>query len=148
MAIMEKQLSAESEQVVPPPPTTFTVEVTILTEGGEAIPFLSEAGTLPEGVSVTAKTVTIPSGPYRANFQINPDSPYVFLDPALTFTSDQLARMGVAPTSSATATLGLDNNIPVGGSRQTYAFNLWFKHISTSQALIHDPTIIYEPPGG
>ncbi len=141
-------LEAEERQtlsLVDTPPLPIPIDVTVL---GEDKVQLSQGGPFPYGVTFDAETgaLSIPSGYFQVNFTIV-TAGASFKNLAIAFEPEMSTYIGLSRTSLTTAAIPTLNGLPLGAKVQANNYTLLCVG-PTGMDEPHDPTIIYEPPGG
>ena len=126
-------------------PLQIPLDVEVL---GEDKVTLIQGGDLPPGVGFNPDTggLLIPVGFYRIAFTIvTPGASFKQI--AISFEVSQDAYIGLQQTSSTTASILTENGLVMGSKEQLRDYTLLCVG-PTGIPEPHDPTIIYEPPGG
>jgi hypothetical protein len=126
------------------PPFLIPLDVEVLAEDKVR---LSEGGTLPSGVHFDPLTggLSIPVGYYEIAFTIVTTGAS-FKQPAIGFEVSKDTYIGLAPTSSTTASILTENGLTLGSKEQLHDYTLL---VTNAQGVgeAHDPVILFEPPG-
>jgi len=135
-------LVAEPE-ITLPRSTQFQVDVIVL-EGSEGYDPVLSCLEPPPGVKVSEDSIAFAPGTYTVDFVLQTKG-FAFLDPAITPSSNQAARMGISAVSTTLASLSVQNCLPAGFRPEIYASFFWMQGPQNS-LIVHDPTLIYNPP--
>jgi hypothetical protein len=132
-------------------PTSFHVDVQVQVDDNDVVSFVPVNAF---NFTIEEETITLKgSGGSPREFEITftlITSGYLFMNPALKFFQGGSTNAGfrVSPDAAATsAQVVLFNTLGEGDQPVQDTFSVLVRHIS-GKTIIHDPTIVWDPPNG